>query len=574
MAYYTPLHQAAADAVAALGDVAVADLKVDAPPKAALGDFAVGCFAIAKARGANPAKVAQDIAARFEPSALLASAQATGPFVNFRAHRAAAFRWVVDAALRGALVPTAVGAGKTITIDYSSPNIAKQLAYHHIRSTMLGHALVQIFRALGYQVVGINHLGDWGKNFGMLVDAWHRWGPFEPLDVAVLNDNYVRYRAAIEENPALDDVARAYFKKLEDGDPETRALWQRFRDVSLAEFQSIYDALGVRFDEVRGESAYETALPRVLDELAAHHLLSESDGATVVRLEGTDKPVLIKTRDGTTLYVLRDLATAEYRWNTYHPARSLYVVDHSQSGHFREVFAVLALMGHADAAAVCEHIPFGLVQIGGKKTGSRSGDVVLLKEVLAEATARVREVIAKSSAELPDEVLAEVAPMVGTGAVVFANLASQREKNVDFDWDKVIALTGDSGPYLQYSHARCASIARKAGTHVTAASLATTVDFAKLTTDAEWAVARRLLDYPDVVVRAGEHCEPHLVCHYLLDLAGVFSRWYTDGNGDASLRVLCEDPATRSARLALTAAVQAVLGAGLRLLGITAPDRM
>jgi arginyl-tRNA synthetase len=580
MAHYTPLHQAAADAVASheFGDGPIAgylaaDLKVDTPPKVTLGDFAVGCFTLAKARGTNPAKLAQEIAAAFTPTALLAAATAAGPFVNFRADRAAATRWVVDHALRGALVPATVGAGATITIDYSSPNISKHLAYHHIRSTMIGHALVQIYRALGYHVVGINHLGDWGKTHGMLIAAWHKWGPFETLDVTTLNDLYVRYRKAIEDNAALDDEARAYFKRLEAGDADVRALWQRFRDVSLAEYQTVYDALGIRFDEVRGESAYEADLPGVISELAAKGLLAESEGATVVWLEGDKEPVIVRTRDDTTVYVTRDLATAEYRWATYHPARSLYVVDRGQARHFSQVFRVLALMGHEDAARVCEHVPFGLVRIGGKKTGTRAGGAVLLKDVLAEAEAQVRDVIAKGDAELPADVLAQVAPIVGIGAVVFANLATQREKDVEFEWEKVIALSGDSGPYLQYSHARCASIARKAGTTVTAAGLGE-VDFGRLVTDAEWAVARRLLDYPDVVVRAGEHCEPHVICHYLLDLAGVFSRWYTDGNGDPALRVLCDDAATRAARLALTAAVQAVLAGGLGLLGITAPERM
>nr|HEX4317675.1 arginine--tRNA ligase [Kofleriaceae bacterium] len=572
MAHYTPLHQAAADVVARLANVDAADLKVETPPKPAMGDLAVGCFAIAKAQGKNPAAVAQDIATAFQPTGMLASASAAGPFVNFRADRAAALGWTIEHATRGTLVPTELGAGKSITIDYSSPNISKHLAYHHIRSTMIGHSLVQIFRALGYRVIGINHLGDWGKTHGMLVAAWHKWGPIEPLDISVLNDLYVRYREAIKANPALDGEARAYFKKLEAGDAETRALWTRFRDISLAEYQTVYDALGIQFDEIRGESAYEHDIPRVMSELAASKLLTESEGATVVWLDGEKEPVIIKTSDDTTVYATRDLATAEYRWTTYHPARSLYVVDRGQALHFKQVFKVLALMGHADAAKVCEHVPFGLVRIGGKKTGTRTGQVVLLKDVLAEAEQRVRDVIVAGGADLSPEVLASVAPVVGIGAVVFANLASQRERDVDFEWEKVIALTGDSGPYLQYSHARCASIVRKAAKD--GLTVAGEVDYRKLGTDAEWAVARRLMDYADVVVRAAAVCEPHLVCHYLLDLAATFSRWYTEGNGDASLRVLCEDAPTRTARLALVGAVQATLASGLGLLGIAAPEQM
>jgi arginyl-tRNA synthetase len=564
--HHTPLHRAAAEAIATAVGVSPTELKVDAPPRPELGDFAIGCFAIAKAKKQNPAQVAQELAAAFQPTELLASATATGPFVNFRAHRPAALAWTIDAALTGQLAPRTLGAGQTICIDYSSPNVSKHLAYHHIRSTMIGHALVQSFRALGYRVVGINHLGDWGTTHGMLIAAYQQWGAPEPLDVTALNELYVRFR----QEPDAEDRGRAWFKKLEDGDPEARALWQRFRDISLAEYQAVYDALGVSFDEVRGESAYEAELPRVMRELEAAGLVVESEGARVVELEGEKTPILLVTKDGTTLYATRDVAAAEYRWNTYQFARSLYVVDRGQALHFRQLFKLLARMGH-DWAARCEHVPFGLVRIGGKKTGTRSGNVVLLKDVLREAEDRVRALIAAKNPDLPAEVVDRVAPMVGTGAVVFANLASQREKDIDFDWDKVVSLDGDSGPYLQYSHARCASIARKAGEAVTSLD---GIDLTRLTHDAEWAVARRLLELPDVIVRATDASEPHVICHYLLELAGDFSRWYTLGNGDPALRVLCEDVATRRARLALVAAVQATLRDGLALLGITAPDQM
>ena len=580
----TLLHQAAADAVAQLAGIAASELKVESPPRAELGDLAVGCFAIAKQRGANPAQVASELAAAFRPTELLASASAAGPFINFRANRAAAYRWLIDAALTSRLVPRDAGAGQTICIDYSSPNVSKHLAYHHIRSTMIGHAMVQIFRALGYRVIGINHLGDWGTTHGMLLAAWKKWGPIEPLDITALNDLYVKFREAMKAEPALEGEGRAWFKKLEDGDPEARALWTRFRDISLAEYQSVYDQLGIRFDEVRGESAYEPDLPRVMKELTDRGFVTESEGARVVELEGEKTPVLLVTRDGTTLYATRDVAAAEYRWNTYHPARSLYVVDRGQALHFRQLFKLLGKMGY-DWARVCEHVPFGLVRIGGKKTGTRLGNVVLLKDVLHEAADRVRAVIAND--ELAPAELDQVAKDVGIGAVVFANLAPQREKDVDFEWDKVVSLSGDSGPYLQYSHARCAAIARrasegapgwtdeqgarKAGERVTSAD---GVAFDRLVHDAEWAVARRLVDFPDAVQRAAAACEPHVICHYLLDLAGEFSRWYTAGNGDASLRVLVDDPATRRARLALVAAVQATLREGLSLLGVAAPERM
>ena len=568
--HHTPLHFAAADAVASRAGVAATDLKVEATPRPELGDLAVGCFAIAKAAKKNPAQVAQEIASAFTPTPLLASATAAGPFVNFRADRAATFRWLVDAALRDRLIPTEFGAGKTICIDYSSPNISKHLAYHHIRGTTIGHALAQIFRALGYRVVGINFLGDWGTTHGMLLAAYAMWGaPADrPLDITTLNELYVKFRDAMKQNPELEQQGRMWFKRLEDGDPEARALWQTFRDVSWAEFQSVYDLLGIVFDEVRGESAYEPDMPRVLAELAP--LMTESQGAQVVELEGEKTPILLKTKDGTTLYATRDVAAAQYRWNTYHFTRSLYVVDRGQALHFRQLFKLLLKAGHTWATH-CEHVPYGLIRVGGKKTGTRLGNVVLMRDVFKIAEDEVRQVMATVNPNLPKEVVDDVAPKVGIGAVVFANLATQREKDVDFDLDKAISLDGDSGPYLMYSHARCASIVRKAGETIASVE---GIDFSLLTHDAEWAVAGKLLEFPDHVVRASENSEPHVVAHYLLQLAAEFSRWYTQGNGDPALRVLVDDRPTRQARLALVAAVQATLATGLRLLGISAPEQM
>ena len=605
MAHLTPLHTAAAEAVAAFAGVNAADLKVDATPRPELGDLAVGTFAFAKALGKTPKEAADAIAAAFTPTAMLASATAAGPFVNFKANRPAVFRWLVEAARGGSLLPRTLGAGKTIVIDYSSPNVSKHLAYHHIRSTMIGHSLVQIFRALGYHVVGLNHLGDWGTTHGKLIAAWKKWGPIEPVTVGVLNDLYVRWDAEMKAAEkaaaaagttdfAMADAGRAQFKLLEDGDAEAHALWQRFKDISLAEYQSVYDLLGVEFDYLKGESEYLADVPAVLAELAEKKLSSESEGALVVQIEGDKMPLMLRKRDGATTYATRDIPSAEYRWNTWHFDRSLYVVDRGQSLHFKQLFKTLKLMGR-EWADKCEHIPFGLVQIIKKndagetqieKTGTRAGNAMLLKNVVAEAESRVKKLLVgrflKGEAELgvedPDEsavpahALAEIKAssiVVGRGAVVFANLVSQRDKDVVFDWDRVIALSGDSGPYLQYSHARCASILEKAGTAVS-----TDIEFDKLTTDAEWAVARRLLDFPFAVVSATPKCEPHIICHYLLELAGEFSRWYTAGNADPSLRVLVEDVPTRNARLALVLAVKAVLAEGLSLLGLGAPDQM
>jgi arginyl-tRNA synthetase len=567
--HHTPLHLAAAQAVASRAGVGPQDLKVDAPPRADLGDLAVGCFAIAKALAKAPPEAAREIAQSFEPTPLLASATATGPFVNFRANRPEALRWVVDAALRGTLVPSTYGHG-TICIDYSSPNISKHLAYHHIRGTTLGHALVKLNRALGYEVVGINFLGDWGTTHGQLLAAWQRWGPVEPLDIAALNTLYVKFNAAAKESEAVANEGRAWFQRLEAGDPEARALWQQFRDVSWDEFQQVYGILGINFEEVRGESAYEPDLQRVMDELTAKGLVVTSDGAQVVELEGEKTPVLLRKGDGSTLYATRDTAAAEYHWNTYRFTKKLYVVGREQSLHFRQLFKLLAKAGH-DWAPRLQHVAYGHIRLHGKKTGSRLGNVVLMRNVFEIVQDEMRGLIAKNNPERAPADIEPIATIVGIGAVVFANLLAQREKDIDFDLEQVTSLEGGSGPYVQYMHARCASVERKAGERVTASD---GVDFGLLTHDLEWAVARRLFELPDAVVRAADASEPHTVCHYLLQLAADFSRWYSAGNEDAALRIACPDPALRRARLALTAATRATLAAGLGYLGIAAPDWM
>jgi len=559
----SPFRTAAADAVAAALGVPADTLAVTTPPDPALGDYAVGCFPAAKALRAAPAALAARAAEAFRPGPLLAEAAAAGPYVNFRVRRDALYRHV----LAGVAIPP-IAAGKTVCIDFSSPNIGKPLGYHHIRSTVIGQALVNIHRALGWRVIGINHLGDWGTTFGMLLAATARWGLPEPLTVTSLNDLYVRFRTEAKADPTLEAEGRAWFQKLEAGDPDARARWQRFREVSLAEFQEVYDLLGVRFDETRGESDYEKDMAGVIADLEKKGLTSVSEGALVVDLsEAKIPPLLLRKDDGATLYGTRDLAAAQYRHARYQFDRSLYVVDKGQALHFRQLFLVLKKAGY-DWAENMRHVPFGLVRLGGKKAGTRSGNVVLLKEVLAEARERVLALLAETNPDLPAERAAAVAAEVGMGAVVFANLQAQREKDVDFEWDDVVSLHGDSAPYLQYAHARTASILRKSGEDVVSA------DPARLVRDEEWALAKILADLPDETARAAETDEPHILARYLLEVCATFSRWYTLGNQDPELKVLAADPETRRARLALTAATRGVLRTGLAMLGLAAPEEM
>ena len=580
---YHPFAQAAAISVADTLETDVQHLVVGVPPNPAMGDFAVGCFPAAKQWKQPPQKLAEKAASAFVPNEYLESATAAGPFVNFRAVRPSLYKYLFRAThpaenddQSAKLICTSTGAGKTICIDYSSPNISKHLAYHHIRSTVIGHALVNLYRAVGYRVVGINHLGDWGTTHGMLLAAYDNWATPDPLTVSDLNQLYVRFRQEMKEKPALESQGRAWFKRLEDGDPLARARWQKFRDVSVAEYQTIYDLLGVSFEEVRGESAYLEAMQPVLDLLAQKKLSTMSEGALVVPLEQENMPpLLLRKQDGATLYATRDLAAAIYRWDHYAFAHCLYVVDRGQSLHFQQLRSVLSKAGFPWADR-CIHVPFGLVRIGGKKTGTRTGNVVLLKEVLKEAKerSRVRMMKRPENANLPASQCDQIAEQVGIGAVVFANLAAQREKDVDFAWEDVLSTDGDSGPYIQYAHARCCGILSKASQTEPLQTLATKADTTLLQHPAEWALALKLMDLGTVTHRAAHSNDPHLLSRYLLDLCALFSRWYTLGNQQPEMRILCQDPALRQARLMLVGATRRVLQTGLSLLGIAAPETM
>ncbi len=570
----SPFKQAAAQAVAAALGVDASILPVGQPPDAALGDLAVGCFPAAKLQKAAPPVLAHKAAAAFVPTELLASATAAGPYVNFKLERGALYRHVFAAALgdKPELVPTSYGAGKTVCVDFSSPNIAKQLAYHHIRSTVLGHALVNLHRALGFRVVGINHLGDWGTTFGMIIAAIQEWGAPEPFDIEGMHGLYVKFRDASKTNPALADKGRQWFKKLEDGDEIARGLWQRIRDVSWAEFNQIYQLLGIHFDEVRGEAAYEHAMPAVIAMLESKGLTSTSQDALVVDLTAEGMPpLLLRKNDGATLYATRDLAAALYRWETYHPDRSLYVVGQGQALHFKQLFRVLEKSGHAWSSHLV-HVPFGIVKIGGKMAATRDNNVVFLKEVLAEAQAKVAAKMAESS-DLDAARRETIAREVGIGAIVFANLSSQREKDVDFDMEQVTSFSGDAGPYVNYAHARTAGVLRKAGS---AARDLGGADPALLGLPEEWALARLLTELPDVCAHAANLFEPHHLTRYLLDVSAAYSRWYSLGNDKPEYRTLgvAVDAEVSRARLALTAATRETLRVGLGLLGISAPDEM
>jgi len=547
-----------------------AEVLVGSPPDAAMGDYAVGMFPFAKTLKLAPPALAAKVVAAFAPGDGLASASAAGPFVNFRVDRAAFFKDVV-ARVDADFGTNADGAGKTVVVDYSSPNISKHLAYHHIRSTMIGHSLCRIYRANGWRAVGLNFLGDWGTTHGMLIAAWKRWGAGLDLaddGVTKLNELYVRFRAEMKTDASLDAEARAWFKKLEDGDADARALWTRFRQVSLDEFERAYSKLGVKFDHYFGESFYEGRMAPVLADLEKRGLLSVSEGATVVDL--SDKklpPCLLKKSDGATLYATRDIASAVHRFEEFRFDRALYVVDKGQSVHFRQWFAVVEKAGYPFAGRL-EHVSFGQVRFGGKKTSTRAGDVVLLHEVLDEAADAIEKVVAEKNPSMSADARRVVAKQVGYGAIVFADLAKERAGDVEFDWERLLSFEGDTGPYCQYQHARIASIVRKAGVDLEGA------DATRLATAEEWAVALLLSEFPERVRRACEKNEPSVVATYAIDLCRAFSSWYAQGSKDAALKVNCDDVATAKARLALARCVRRTLANALFLVGLDAPEEM
>lgn len=550
------------------------------PPEPSWGDYAFPCFTLAKIRRQAPPQIAAQLAATLTVRAPIATVKAQGPYLNFTLDDAFLGREVLPRILAdGAPYGHGEeGRGHKVTIDYSSPNIAKELAFHHIRSTMIGHALKNILRARGYTVEGDNHLGDWGTPFGLLIAAYERFGWDEQAGVegiVQLNALYVRASQTAKNDPAFADEGRRWFQRLEAGDAAARQRWRWFVDVSLAEFQKVYDLLGVSFEHSLGESFFEPHMADALQALQERGLVTESQGALVVDLAAYDMPpCLLKKQDGTTLYSTRDLATALYRQRTWRFDTCLYVVDMGQSLHFAQVFKVLELAQYAWAKH-CHHIPFGLVLTQNPATGkwekgsTRQGNASLLKTVLEDAITMAREKIAATNPDLPEA--EHVARQVGVGAVVFNDLKHRRARDVKFDLETILNPYGETGPYMQYTQARCASVLAAAPMPPGGPA----IDYTLLREPEERALMRTLAAYPDAVAEAARDWEPSVVAQHLLSLAADFNSYWTRGNKERTIRILQpEEPALTAARLTLTAAVRNVLRHGLQLLGVPTPDAM
>ena len=545
-------------------------LALTTPPNEGMGDFAFPCFALSKELKKKPNLIAEDLVGRIETNDCIREATTAGPYLNFFINGQAYVKWALDAvhAEQAAFGRCDMGAGKTVVVEYSSPNIAKHLGIHHVRTTMIGNALYKIHQALGYNVTGINFLGDWGTQFGILIAAYKKWGGPETLEgdaVANLNALYVRFSNEAKETPALRDEGRAWFKKLEDGDAEAVDLWKKFREVSLAAFESVYERLDVKFDVISGESHYDQHMPETIARLEKSGLAKVDDGALIIDLKPYKMPpVLLRKSDGATLYDTRDIAAAEQRWATYHFAKMIYVVGGDQKLHFRQIFKALELMG-CEWAKNCVHVDFGVIRIksenGVEKMSTRGGKIVMLKDVLAEAVSRVREAIERKNPELADK--DGVAEAVGVGAVIFNDLKRQRGKDVDFDWDAVLSFEGETGPYVQYAHARTCSMLRKYGQPVADAA-----DLSLLTEPEELALAKALANFNAAIRRAADTCEPCVVSQYLLDLCSRFSTYYHKHI------VLGDDAALTAARVRLVDALRQVIANGLALLGLKAPEEM
>ncbi len=544
---------------------------IEMPPSEEMGDLAFPCFSLAKTLRKSPAAIAGDLQSRLTGDELIERIEASGPYLNFFFDKNALMADVIPEISRAAedYGKSDIGSEKTIVIEYSSPNIAKPFGIGHLRSTVIGAALKRVFRHLGYKVVGINHLGDWGTQFGKLLYAFKNWGNESELQrdpIEHLYDLYVKINQQEEKDPALPELTRVEFKKLEEGDSENLALWKRFSDLSKREFKKIYDMLGTEFDSELGESFYIDRIPQTEKILKDASLLKESRDATIVDLEEFGMPpVLVRKSDDTTLYATRDLAAAIYRKQEYDFNDMVYVVGVAQTLYFKQLFKVLELMGFSWAAN-CHHISFGWVKLGDEMMSTRSGNIVFLDDVISKTVEKTKKIIAENSPDLPDP--DKVAFDVGIGAVIFTDLSCRRETDISFDWDRMLDFKGHSGPYLQYSHARICSVLRKYGKE-----LSPDCDTRLLHLPEEYALAKMLAIYPDIIEKAAKEFEPYHISSFLLELCGIFNTYYQRYRSPED-RILSSDESTTRSRLALTKCVGTVLGSGLRLLGLSAPEMM
>ena len=548
---------------------------IEIPPQLEMGDFAFPCFILAKTMHKAPQAISEEIATGLDLSGTDLTAKNVGPYVNFFIDRSALSENVIGEILKEGLSygSSDLGSGKNVIVEYSSPNIAKPFHVGHAFTTILGNSLARIYNKLGYNVIRMNHLGDYGTQFGKLITAYRLWGDEEALNedpIKELLRIYVKFHQEEKEDPSLTTSARENFRKLEEGSAEEVELWQKFRDMSLVVFKKLYDRIGVEFDNYNGESFYSDKIPEIVDILNSKGLLVESEGAKVVMLDDEGlPPCIILKSDNTTIYASRDLASALYRYRTYNFDKNIYVVGNTQALHFRQVFAVLKKAGF-DFADNCEHVAFGLVKFKDMVFSTREGNIVLLEELLDQSVSKTREIIAENAKtrgqDMSEEEIDDIAEKLGVGAVIYTFVKSGRERDIIFSWKEMLDFEGDTAPYLIYTYARTRSILRKGaekGVNPDSGNLSL------LTGDEEYAVIRALSDLKESIVKAASSNEPFMIARQVAAIARAHNRFY---NNTSILN--CDDEKLVAARLALCEAVCTAIKDGLDLLGIGTVERM
>lgn len=539
---------------------------IEVPPNKEMGDFAFPCFRLAKVFRKAPNMIAADLAESIEAKDEISKVMPLGGYVNFFVNKSQLAENVIKDVLtkKENYGHSDLGQGKAVVIDFSSPNIAKPFHIGHIRTTVIGNALYKIYNSQGYNVVRVNHLGDYGTQFGKLIVAFKLWGSKEAVEanpIPELLKLYIQFHDEAEKKPEMEDEARAWFTKLENGDEEAKALWQWFRDESLKEFARVYDLLDIEFDSYAGESFYSDKMDTVIDQIKEKGLLQESQGTNVVDLEEYNMPpALITKNDGSTLYMTRDLAAAIYRKNTYDFDKCIYVVGSQQALHFQQLFKVLELMGFEWSKDLI-HVPFGMVALEEGTMSTRKGRVVFLEDVLKQAIEKTKETVLSKNPNAKN--VDEISKQVGVGAVVFQELSNSRVKDYTFSWERTLSFEGETGPYVQYTHARCCAVLRKANEEVT-----TDINYDLLSDGDAAEVLKVIGSFNKSILSAMRRNEPHIVTRFVLDLAQAFNKFYHDNP------ILVEDEELRKARLALVAATRQTLENGLGILGMHAPERM
>ena len=539
---------------------------LETPPNPDMGDVAFPCFKLAKTMRKAPNMIAASLAPALGEIDGISRIEPMGGYINFFADKTSFARTTLERVLdEGARYGGSdVGSGKTVCLDYSSINIAKPFHIGHLSTTAIGNALRRIYDHLGYKTVSINHLGDWGTQFGKMILAYKLWGDKETVEkggVRAMMQLYVRFHDEAEKDDSLNDSARAWFKRIEQHDPEAVEIFEWFKAITLKEVGKTYDLLGIKFDSYAGESFYEDKMQPVIDELREKHLLKVDNGASIVDLsEYSMTPCLILRSDGATLYATRDLAAAIYRKNTYDFDKLLYVVAYQQSLHFKQIFKVLELMGK-DWVKDCVHVSFGMVSLTDGTLSTRHGRVVFLEDVLNAAIEKTLDVIKEKSPDLEDK--ETVARQIGVGAVVWGVVYNGRIKDIVFSWDKALNFDGETGPYAQYTHARCCSVLRKSGGYDRAK-----IDYSALSDEASSALVKAIAEFPAAVSEAAEKYEPYIISRSVINVCSCFNKFYYDN------RIMDENEGVRNARLALTDAARNVIKTGLYLVGLEAPEKM